>query len=307
MGKPTLVILAAGMGSRYGGLKQIDPIDEQGHKIIDFSIYDAMNAGFGKVVFIIKKEHEADFRSCVGDAVSKYMPVEYVYQDLYDVPEGFTVPEGRVKPWGTTHALMCCKNAVKGPFAVINADDYYGKSAYVTLVEYLTADRVRMAVPEYAMVGYQLKNTLTDKGSVARGCCMTNDEGFLTEIVERTRIIQTETGAAYTEDEGVTYTEVSPDTLVSMNMWAMFPEIFDQFETAMKRFFEEEVEKNPMKSECLIPTEMGRLLEQNKAAVKVLSSTDRWFGVTYQEDRPMVKESIRELKDRGVYPEKLWE
>lgn len=307
MGKPTLVILAAGMGSRYGGLKQIDPIDEQGHKIIDFSIYDAMHAGFGKVVFIIKKEHEAEFRSCVGDAVERHIPVEYVFQDLSDVPEGFAIPEGRVKPWGTTHALMCCKGVVNEPFAVINADDYYGKSAYTTLVEYLAMNQDKEDKPGYAMVGYQLKNTLTDKGSVARGCCMTNADGFLTEIVERTKIIKTETGAAFTEDDGATYTPLSADTLVSMNMWALFPSIFDKFETAMKRFFAEEVQANPMKAECLIPTEMGRLLQEDKATVKVLSSRDKWFGVTYQEDRPLVKASIRELKDRGVYPEKLWD
>lgn len=306
MVKPTLVILAAGMGSRYGGLKQIDPIDEQGHKIIDFSIYDAMHAGFGKVVFIIKKELEGDFRSCVGDAVSAHIPVEYVYQELTDVPEGFIMPEGRIKPWGTTHALMCCRDVVKEPFAVINADDYYGKSAYTTLVQYLASPDKRGDKPGYAMVGYQLKNTLTDKGSVARGCCMTDREGYLTEIVERTRIIKTEEGAAYTEDDGVTYTKLDMDTLVSMNMWALFPEIFEQFDTALKRFFREEVAKNPMKAECLIPTEMGRLLEADQATVKVLSSADRWFGVTYQEDRPMVRDSIRELKDRGVYPGKLW-
>ena len=306
MGKPTLVILAAGMGSRYGGLKQIDPIDDAGHKIIDFSIYDALQAGFGKVVFIIKKEHEADFRSCIGDAVSRHIEVEYVFQDLLDVPDGFTVPEGRVKPWGTTHALMCCKEAVKKPFAVINADDYYGKSAYTTLADYLTGHEKQQEMPAYAMVGYQLKNTLTDKGSVARGLCVTDEKGFLTEIVERTRIIRTEDGAAYTEDDGATYTSVSADTLVSMNMWAFYPSIFELFEKAMDRFFAEEVAANPMKAECLIPTEVGKLLEEKKATVEMLSSRDKWFGVTYQEDKPFVKESIQKLKDAGVYPDKLW-
>ena len=306
--KPTLVILAAGMGSRYGGLKQIDPIDDQGHKIIDFSIYDAKQAGFGKVVFIIKKEHEADFRSLVGDAVSKYMEVDYVFQDLLDVPADFHIPEGRVKPWGTTHALMCCKEAVKEPFAVINADDYYGKNAYVTLAEFLKTHEKREGrdKPVYAMVGYQLKNTLTDKGSVARGLCMTNAENDLTEIVERTKIIKTETGAAYTEDEGATYTEVSVDTLVSMNMWAFYPDIFPLMEKAMESFFMEKVEKNPLKAECLIPTEIGGLLEREQLCIKVLSSTDCWFGVTYQEDKPMVKASLQKLKDQGHYPEKLW-
>ena len=307
MGKPTLVILAAGMGSRYGGLKQIDPIDESGHKIIDFSIYDAMNAGFGKVVFIIKKEHEADFRACIGDAVSKHIEVEYVFQDMEDVPEWFTIPQGRVKPWGTTHALMCCKNVVKEPFAVINADDYYGKSAYTTLVDFLTTHEEKKDLPGYAMVGYELKNTLTDKGSVARGLCVTDGAGYLMEIVERTKIIKTETGAAYTEDDGETWTPVSVDTLVSMNMWAFYPSIFTQLEAALEDFFASQVEDNPMKAECLIPTEVGRLLENKKAAVQVLSSRDKWFGVTYQEDKPYVKQSIQELKKQGVYPHKLWE
>ncbi len=306
MGKPTLVILAAGMGSRYGGLKQIDPIDEAGHKIIDFSIYDALHAGFGKVVFIIKKEHEEDFKSCIGDAVSKHIEVEYVFQDLQDVPAGFTIPEGRTKPWGTTHALMCCKDVVKEPFAVINADDYYGKSAYTTLVDYLKAHEVQGEIPAYAMVGYRLKNTLTDKGSVARGLCVTDEKGFLTEIVERTQIRKTDTGAAFTEDDGATYTAVSTDTLVSMNMWAFYPSIFELFEGAMNRFFAEKVSYNPMKAECLIPTEVGTLLEGKKATVQVLSSQDKWFGVTYQEDKPFVKESIQKLKDAGVYPGKLW-
>lgn len=304
--KPTLVILAAGMGSRYGGLKQIDPIDEQGHKIIDFSIYDAKRAGFGKVVFIIKKEHEEDFRSCVGDAISKHMEVDYVFQDLTDVPKDFAIPEGRVKPWGTTHALLCCKDVVKEPFAVINADDYYGKNAYVTLAEFLKQQEERKDLPVYAMVGYQLKNTLTDKGSVARGLCMTDDQEYLTEIVERTKIIKTKEGAAFTEDDGVSYTPVSVDTLVSMNMWAFYPDIFPLMEEAMEQFFKEKVGHNPMKAECLIPTEMGGLLEKKKAAVKVLSSTDRWFGVTYQEDKPMVKEAIQQLKDSNLYPEYLW-
>lgn len=307
MGKPTLVILAAGMGSRYGGLKQIDPIDENGHKIIDFSIYDAMHAGFGKVVFIIKKEHEADFRSCIGDAVSKHIAVEYVFQDMADVPSWFTIPEGRVKPWGTTHALMCCKNVVKEPFAVINADDYYGKSAYTTLADFLTTHEKQEELPNYAMVGYELKNTLTDKGSVARGLCVTDEAGYLTQIVERTKIIKTETGAAYTEDDGTTWIPVSVDTLVSMNMWAFYPSIFGQMEAALDDFFARQVEANPMKAECLIPTEIGRLLENKKATVQVLSSQDKWFGVTYREDKPFVKQSIQELKNKKVYPQKLWE
>lgn len=305
MKKPTLVILAAGMGSRYGGLKQIDPIDDEGHKIIDFSIYDALRAGFGKVVFIIKKENEADFRSLVGDPISKHMEVEYVFQDIKDVPEGFVMEPERVKPWGTTHALQCCKGVVKEPFAVINADDYYGRSAYVTLYEYLTSHEDK-DVPPYAMVGYELKNTLTDKGSVARGICVTNEDGYLEDIVERTKIIKTENGAAFTEDDGATYTAVSVDSLVSMNMWAFYPSVFELFEGALDRFFKEDVAKNPLKAECLIPTEVDKLLKNGQATVEVLSSKDKWFGVTYQEDKPFVKASIAQLKEEGLYPKKLW-
>ena len=305
MKKPTLVILAAGMGSRYGGLKQIDPIDDEGHKIIDFSIYDALRAGFGKVVFIIKKENEADFRTLVGDPISKHMEVEYVFQDIKDVPEGFTMDPERVKPWGTTHALQCCKGVVNEPFAVINADDYYGRSAYVTLYEYLTGHE-DSEMPPYAMVGYELKNTLTDKGSVARGICVTNEQGFLEDIVERTKIVKTETGAAFTEDDGATYTDVSVDSLVSMNMWAFYPSVFELFDTALDRFFKEIVPQNPLKAECLIPTEVDKLLKADQATVEVLSSKDRWFGVTYQEDKPYVKASIAELKEEGLYPKKLW-
>lgn len=305
MKKPVLVIMAAGMGSRYGGLKQIDPIDDEGHKIIDFSIYDAIHAGFGKVVFIIKREHEEEFRSCIGDAVSKHIDVEYVFQDIDRVPDGFSIPEGRVKPWGTTHALMCCKDTVNEPFAVINADDYYGKNAYSTLVKFLTDHQDEELA--YAMVGYRLKNTLTDKGSVTRGLCMTNEQGFLTEIVERKNIIKTEAGAAYSEDEGQSWKEVSADTLVSMNMWAFYPSIFTQMEAKMEAFFAQKVVLDSLKAECLIPTEIGALLAEGKVSVKVLSSQDQWFGVTYQEDKPLVKASIQQLKEKGEYPNKLWE
>ncbi len=303
--KPTLVILAAGMGSRYGGLKQIDPIDDKGHKIIDFSIYDAMRAGFGKVVFIIKKENEQDFRSCIGDAVSRKMQVEYVFQDLYDVPAGFSIPEGRVKPWGTAHAVLACKDTVKEPFAVINADDYYGVGAYQSLYEYLTAIRDQEKMP-FCMVGYELQNTLTEHGSVARGCCQMDAAGYLETIAERTKIIKTEDGAAYSEDDGATYHPLPGNMLVSMNMWGFVPEIFQELQTSMDRFFASEVEKNPLKSECYIPMEVGRMIQEGKATVKVLSSKDRWFGVTYKEDKPFVVESIRQLKEQGVYPNILW-
>ena len=305
MEKPTLVILAAGMGSRYGGLKQIDPVDDKGHKIIDFSIYDAVRAGFGKVVFIIKKENEKDFRECVGDAVSKHIAVDYVFQELDKVPEGFQIPEGRVKPWGTAHAILCCKDVVKEPFAVINADDYYGRSAFDELYKFLTTHEDDEKY-RYAMVGYQLGNTLTDNGSVARGICVTDDDGYLVELAERTKIVKTEKAAAFTEDDGETWTEVALDTPVSMNMKPFSPSIIGELQAAVDRFFAEEVEKNPLKSECFLPIEVDKLLKAGKATVEVLHSADKWFGVTYKEDKPFVMESIRNLKDAGVYPDVLW-
>lgn len=304
--KPTLVILAAGMGSRYGGLKQIDPIDSNGHKIIDFSIYDAIRAGFGKVVFIIKKENEEAFRECIGNAVSAVVPVEYVFQELTNIPEGASIPEGRVKPWGTAHAILCCKDVVKEPFAVINSDDYYGVSAFKSLYDFLTSNESTSDVMDFCMVGYQLKNTLTENGSVARGCCQMNGDGYLETIDERTKIIKTKEGASYSKDDGETYIPMSADTLVSMNMWGFTPAIFGELEASMKRFFETTVKDNPLKSECFIPLEVGRMIDEKKATVKVLSSEDKWFGVTYIEDKPFVEKSIQELKDKGVYPDKLW-
>ena len=304
MNNPTLVIMAAGMGSRYGGLKQIDPIDEYGNKIIDFSIYDACRAGFKKVVFIIKKENEEDFRSCIGDIVKDHIEVAYVHQELTNIPEGFSVPEGRVKPWGTAHAILSCKGTVDGPFAVINADDFYGKEAFDKLYKYLTTheddDKYR-----YAMVGFELKNTLTENGSVSRGVCTKDSEDFLTDIVERTKIVKTETGAAYTED-GENYIDIDDETLVSMNCWGFTKSFLTEVEKAFEDFMKNEVEGNPLKSECFLPFVVDDLLKASKATVKVLSSKDKWFGVTYKEDKPFVMEQIKELKKKGIYPEKLW-
>ena len=305
MKKPVLVILAAGMGSRYGGLKQMDPVDEQGHKIIDFSIYDAKQAGFETVVFIIKKEMEQDFRECVGDPISKHMEVKYVFQELTNVPADFTIPEGRVKPWGTTHALMCCKDVLDGPFMVINADDYYGKNGYKLLYDFLTTTEDD-GKGRYAMVGYELGKTLTDKGSVTRGVCERDKDGFLTGIVEQKMIVKTEDGAAYSNDEGATFIPIDVKTPVSMNMWGFGASVMPAFGKALDNFFANEVAKNPMKAECLIPTEVDVLLKEDVATVKVLTSSDQWFGVTYKEDKPYVVESIKKLKDAGEYPEYLW-
>ena len=237
--------------------------------------------------------------------MSRYMEVEYVFQELSNVPEGFVIPEGRVKPWGTAHAILCCRDVIDGPFAVINADDYYGKSAFATLYEFLTThqddDKYR-----YAMVGYELGNTLTENGSVARGCCVADENGFLVTIAERTKIIRTAEGAAYTEDDGATYVPIPLDTPVSMNMWGFSASIMKELDAAVKRFFAQEVDANPLKAECFLPIEVDKLLKQGKATVQVLSSRDKWFGVTYREDKPFVMESIARLKAEGVYPEYLW-
>ncbi len=306
MEKPVLVILAAGMGSRYGGLKQMDPIDKEGHKIIDFSIYDAKQCCFEKVIFIIKKEMEQVFKECVGNPISRHMQVEYVFQELDNVPKGFQIPEGRVKPWGTTHALLCCKDVIDGPFMVINSDDYYGKSGYAKMYQFLTSHQDDEKF-RYAMVGYELGKTLTDIGSVTRGCCKTDEDNYLLDIVERKMLVKTKEGAAYSEDEGKTFTEIGLKTPVSMNMWGFGKSIMPEFEKALDLFFKEKVALNPLKSECLIPTEVDVLLKNEKATVKVLTSSDQWFGVTYKEDKPYVMESIQKLKDAGQYPAKLWE
>ena len=306
MKKPVLIIMAAGMGSRYGGLKQIDPVDQDGHIIMDFSIYDAVKAGFEKVIFIIKKENEQDFRETIGDRMAQRIEVEYVFQDIAALPEGFTVPEGRVKPWGTAHAVLSCLSVVDGPFAVINADDYYGQQAFQMIYDYLASheDTDRY---QYTMVGYLLENTLTENGHVARGVCGTNADGKLTEITERVRIEKRADGPAYTEDDGATWTPLAGETLVSMNMWgftnSMLPEIRDRFAA----FLSENLSKNPLKCEYFLPFVVDELIREDKAEVTVLKSKDRWYGVTYREDKPVVVAAIQSLKDQGLYPQKLWE
>lgn len=302
----TLVIMAAGIGSRFGGgVKQLTPVGPNGEIIIDYSIHDALEAGFNKIVFIIRKDIEKDFREVIGDRIEKICDVEYVFQSLDDLPEGFEKPADRTKPWGTGQAVRCCKGVVNEPFAVINADDYYGRSAFEELYRFLTTHHDDEKY-RYAMVGYQLGNTLTDNGSVARGICVTDENGYLQEIAERTKIVKTEDGAAYTEDDGKTWIPVGLKTPVSMNMWAFSPSIINELQNAVDRFFAEEVEKNPLKSECFLPIEVDKLLKAGKATVEVLHSADKWFGVTYKEDKPFVMESIQKLKDAGVYPDVLW-
>ncbi|MDD3218551.1 MAG: nucleotidyltransferase [Lachnospiraceae bacterium] len=301
MKKPVLVIMAAGMGSRYGGLKQIDPVDEQGHIIMDFSIYDAQKAGFEKVVFIIKKENEADFKASVGDRVSEKMEVAYVYQDLHNIPEGFEVPEGRVKPWGTGHAILSCIDEIDGPFAVINADDYYGSHAFKVIYDYLTThednDKYR-----YTMVGYILENTLTDHGHVARGVCVTDENNYLVGINERTHIEKRDGGAAYTEDDGKTWVTLPEHSTVSMNMWGFSASILQELKAEFPDFLKENLPVNPMKCEYFLPTVVGNLLAQDRATVTVLQSADKWYGVTYKEDKAVVVAAIQKLKDNGLYP-----
>ncbi len=301
MKKPTLVILAAGMGSRYGGMKQIDGVGNHGEPIIEFSIYDAKEAGFEKVVLIIKREHEELFKSCLTDRVSKHMEVAFAYQDMLNIPEGIEVPEGREKPWGTTHALLACKGVVNEPFAIINADDFYGKDAYKKIYNFLTTE---VEDDHYGMVGYVCNNTLTDNGTVTRGVCEQED-GYLSHIVEIQKIAHKDGHAIY--EENGEWKDLPDDTLVSMNFWGFTPKIFDEVEGIFENFLKDAIKENPMKCEHVIPTAIGDLVKDKVCKVKMLSSEDQWFGVTYQEDKPLVVEKIQAMKDAGVYPDVLWD
>ena len=304
--KPVLVIMAAGMGSRYGGLKQIDPVDEQGHIIMDYSLYDARRAGFEKVIFIIKRENEEQFRSVIGDRAGRFMETAYAFQELTDLPEGFSAPEGRVKPWGTGHAVLSCRKLLHGPFAVINADDYYGEHGFQELYEFLStaADDEKY---RYAMVGYVLKNTLTENGYVARGVCQTDREGFLAGIQERTHIEKRGEKAVFTEDDGRSYAEIPADSLVSMNMWGFTFSFMEELERRFPAFLEQCRETNPLKGEYFLPEVVSSLIREGKATVQVQRSEDKWYGVTYKEDKPQVTAAIQRMKEAGKYPEFLWQ
>lgn len=306
MKKPVLVIMAAGMGSRYGGLKQIDPIDADGHMIIDFSLFDAKRAGFEKVVFIIKEENEEVFKEVIGNRIAGYMDVEYVFQNIHNIPDGFAVPEGRVKPWGTGHAVLSCIDVVDGPFAVINADDFYGYEAFKVIYDYLSTHEDD-EMYRYTMVGYKLENTVTENGHVARGVCSTNEVGELVGIKERTRIEKKEDGIAFTEDEGESWTYLPADTLVSMNMWGFSASILQELKAQFPAFLEKGIAANPMKCEYFLPEVVSGLLKDGKATVAVLPSADKWYGVTYKEDKPIVMDAVRRMKENGTYPVKLWE
>lgn len=273
---------------------------------MDFSIYDAVKAGFGKVIFIIKKENEADFKAAIGDRISEQIETEYVFQDLHNLPEGYEVPDGRVKPWGTGHAVLSCLDVIDGPFAVVNADDYYGQNAFRMAYDFLTSHQDDEKY-HYMMVGYMLENTLTENGHVARGVCETDENGYLTGIHERTRIEKRSDGPAYTEDDGATWTALPQESIVSMNMWGFTESILQELKARFSVFLDENLEKNPLKCEYFLPFVVDELLSEGKADVRVLKSLDRWYGVTYKEDKEVVVKAIQGLKDKGLYPQKLWE
>ena len=302
---PVLVVMAAGMGSRYGGLKQIDPVGSHGEAILDYSLFDAYEAGFRTAVIIIKDAIREEFMQTVGKRLENSpMEIRYAYQELHHLPEGFTVPEGRTKPWGTCHAVLCAAQAIgDAPFAVINADDYYGKSAYKVMFDYLrTATDGEKA--DYCMVGYQICKTVTDHGSVARGVCAVED-GKLAGVTERTRIEKRDGGIAFTED-GETWTDLHPETIVSMNLWGFTSSFLGAIAARFPSFLEENLPKNPEKCEFFLPSLVSELLQAGKAEVRVLTSPDKWFGVTYAEDKPLVQAAIQKMTDEGRYPDGLW-
>ena len=291
----TLVIMAAGIGSRFGeGIKQLAKMGPNGEIIMDYSIYDAKEAGFNKVVFIIRKDIEEEFKSVIGDRIQKHIDVEYVFQDINDVPEGFSVPEGRTKPWGTGQAVLCAKEVVKDPFVVINADDYYGKEGFREIHDYLVKGG------QSCMAGFVLKNTLSDNGGVTRGICKMDEYNNLTEIVETSNIVKNAEGA---EADGV---KLDTESLVSMNMWGLAPEFLKTLESGFQYFFEKVVPENLIKAEFLIPTFIGELLAEGRISVKVLRTNDTWYGMTYKEDVVAVKDSFREMLEKGIYREELF-
>ena len=301
--KPVLVVMAAGMGSRYGGLKQIDPVGSQGEAILDYSIYDAHQAGFETVVIIIKEAIRKDFMETAGKRLEK-APVEirYAYQELDKLPAGITIPEGRTKPWGTSHAVLCAREQIDGaPFAVINADDYYGKAAFQVIFDALSASTEPNG---YCMVGYELGKTVTENGSVARGVCQTDDKGYLTEVIERTSIETYEGGIRYQENGE--YTDLPADTTVSMNMWGFMPGFLDEIDARFGAFLKDAIPNNPLKCEYFLPLPVSQLIKEGKATVKVLTSPDRWFGVTYAADKPVVVAALKAMTDEGKYPNGLW-
>ena len=305
--KPVLVVMAAGMGSRYGGLKQIDPVGNHGQLIIDYSIYDAKRAGFETVVFIIKHEIEDAFKAAIGDRISKVINVKYAYQELTDLPEGYTVPAERTKPWGTAHAILAARKVVDGPFAVVNADDYYGPESFKVIYDYLSTHEDRPGCYEYAMVGYRLNSTITEHGSVARGVCVEDENNYLQTVTERTRIEKDGDNARFTEDGGETWTALPGDTVVSLNLWGLTESFMGEAWARFPAFLDKALVENPAKGEYFLPSVISALIEEGKARAKVLRSGDKWYGVTYQADKPVVVAAIAEKTAAGVYPDNLWE
>ena len=304
MNKPVLVVMAAGMGSRYGGMKQIDPVGPNGQVIMDYSLYDARRAGFETVIFVIKHEIEDAFRAAIGDRVAKAMKVKYAFQQLEELPAGFAVPEGRVKPWGTCHAVLAAKPLIDGPFAVINADDYYGPEAFQVMYDYLST-HADDDFYRYCMVSYLLKNTLSENGSVARGVCIKNEDGTLQSVTERTRIEPCDGGAHYTEDGGESWVDLPGDTPVSMNLWGYHPQMLD----VMAQYFDDFVHTltpGDEKRECLLPVMMDALTAQGRVSTRVLQTDEHWFGLTYQDDKPGVVAALHDLHADGTYPPALW-
>ncbi|MCP4536802.1 MAG: nucleotidyltransferase [Chloroflexi bacterium] len=305
MSKPTLVVMAAGIGRRYGGLKQIDPVGPNGEIIIEYSVYDALRAGFERIVFVIKESIEQAFRDSVGKTIEKQCETTYVFQRLDDVPEGFNIPSERQKPWGTGHAALSCRRVVHSPFAVINADDFYGQSSYQALGDYLKNTQDRDGVYDISMIGYVLGNTLTDHGHVARGVCTVDEDGYLVDVREHTHIERFGEVVRYTED-GESWTKISAKSIVSLNTWGFTPSIFSELETRFSRFLQENGD-NLQTAEYFLPNMVGDLVKEGKARVRVLPTNERWFGVTYQQDKPRVKQAIQDLIHRGVYPHNLWD
>lgn len=307
--------MAAGMGSRYGGLKQIDPVSDKGEIILDFSLYDAMMAGFEEVIFVIKEENEADFRALIDERAGKHMNVRYAFQKLEDIPEGYKVPEGREKPWGTCHAVMSARHLVNGPFAVINADDYYGPGAFQSMYDFLEksaeeaakeeAAGTKSAQYEFCMIGYELKNTITENGHVSRGVCDVTDGGYLKDIVERTKIMRRDGDIQYTED-GENWVTLPEDTVVSMNFWGFSKDMMTEMAAGFPEFLDEALKTNPLKGEYFLPGVVDTLLKEEKARVRVLRSRDKWYGVTYKEDKQTVVDALQAMKDKGLYPDVLW-
>ena len=299
-----LIVMAAGIGSRYGGLKQMDPVGPGGEKIIDYSVYDARRAGFGQVVFVIRNEMEDDFREHIGRRIEQQIETSYVYQELRPLPEGLTVPKGRVKPWGTAHAVAACRDAVRTPFAVINADDFYGPSAFQVLGDFLQTAREQEGVHEYCLVGYLLGNTLSEHGHVSRGVCEVGSGGTLREIHERVKIQRAGASIQHTEDDK-TWNDLPADSVVSMNMWGFAPSLFEELDAGFVEFLKG-LGSDPT-AEYFLPERVGDLVAAGRARVKILQTDERWFGITYKEDKPFVEKAVRDFVERGVYPPSLWD